>query len=76
MARPTSADFICHGINSLINEEGSYLPALITAKKPRPSTISERGKAPPSTPVGMNAEKPHRDVSAISSASIVSIIHE
>lgn len=33
MARSTSADFICRGgINSLINEEGSYLLTLITAE--------------------------------------------
>jgi hypothetical protein len=31
MARTTSADVIWRGINSLINEEGSYLAALITA---------------------------------------------
>jgi len=44
MACSTSTDFISPDINSLINKEDSYLLALITAKKSRPS-IAERGEA-------------------------------
>lgn len=71
MARSTSADLICAGgINSLINEEGSYLPTLITMAESLDLAQSSVERRPARGKAAL------RSVPAISSASIVFIIHE